>query len=187
MGKVKYAILIVVMIGLIGGYYFYLSNYKDTANDTVITAVQNVLLKNLDTDYPPTPREVVKYYSDIVKCAYNEDYTNEQLEQMAEKLLALYDTELAENNPKETYISDLKQDVKEFIDSGYSIISYTVSSSTDVKEYTYEGKPCASLYCTYSVKKGADYVSSQQLYVLRKETETGHWKILGFDIIMPES
>lgn len=100
MGKVKYAILIVVMIGLIGGYYFYLSNYKDTDNDTVITAVQNVLLKNLDTDYPPTPREVVKYYSDIVKCAYNEDYTDEQLEQMTEKLLALYDTELAENNPK---------------------------------------------------------------------------------------
>ena len=186
MGKVKYAILIVVMLGLIGGWYFYLSNYKYTDDKTVITAVQNVLLKNLDTDYPPTPREVIKYYSDVVKCAYNETYTDEQLEQMAEKLLTLYDEELAENNPKDVYIDDLVQDVKEFVNSGYSIVSYTVSSSTDVKEYTYEGRQCASLYCTYSVKKGADYVSSQQLYVLRKETETGHWKILGFDIITPE-
>ena len=101
MGKVKVGIIIVILIAMVGGYYFYLSNFRDTDEETVVTEVQDVLLKNLDTDYPPTPRELLKYYSDITKCLYNEKYTEEQLEQMADKMLALYDAELAENNPRD--------------------------------------------------------------------------------------
>ncbi len=107
MGKVKVGIIIVILIAMVGGYYFYLSNFRDTDEETVVTEVQDVLLKNLDTDYPPTPRELLKYYSDITKCLYNEKYTEEQLEQMADKMLALYDAELAENNPRDEYIKNL--------------------------------------------------------------------------------
>ena len=155
-------------------------------DETIVTAVQEVLLKNLEDDYPPTPREVLKYYSDITKCLYNEDYTEEQLGQMADKLLALYDEELAANNPREQYIKDLKEDVDEFLQSGYSIFSYQTSKSTDVEEYTYEGRRCAKMYCIYSVQTGADYKSSKQIFILRKETETGRWKILGFELVNPE-
>ena len=83
------------------------------------TAVHDVILRNLETNYPPTPKEVVKYYSEITKCLHNENYTDEQFEQMADKLLALYDEELAENNPKDQYLKDLKNDIKEFRDSGF--------------------------------------------------------------------
>ena len=186
MGKVKRAIIIVILVALVGGYYFYLSNYMKNDDETIVTAVQEVLLKNLEDDYPPTPREVLKYYSDITKCLYNEDYTEEQLGQMADKLLALYDEELAANNPREQYIKDLKEDVDEFLQSGYSIFSYQTSKSTDVEEYTYEGRRCAKMYCIYSVQTGADYKSSKQIFILRKETETGRWKILGFELVNPE-
>lgn len=186
MGKVKSAIIIVILVALVGGYYFYLSNYMKNDDETIVTAVQEVLLKNLEDDYPPTPREVLKYYSDITKCLYNEDYTEEQLGQMADKLLALYDEELAANNPREQYIKDLKEDVDEFLQSGYSIFSYQMSKSTDVEEYTYEGRRCAKMYCIYSVQTGADYKSSKQIFILRKETETGRWKILGFELVNPE-
>ena len=186
MGKVKSAIIIVILVALVGGYYFYLSNYMKNDDETIVTAVQEVVLKNLEDDYPPTPREVLKYYSDITKCLYNEDYTEEQLGQMADKLLALYDEELAANNPREQYIKDLKEDVDEFLQSGYSIFSYQTSKSTDVEEYTYEGRRCAKMYCIYSVQTGADYKSSKQIFILRKETETGRWKILGFELVNPE-
>ena len=186
MVKVKSAIIIVILVALVGGYYFYLSNYMKNDDETIVTAVQEVLLKNLEDDYPPTPREVLKYYSDITKCLYNEDYTEEQLGQMADKLLALYDEELAANNPREQYIKDLKEDVDEFLQSGYSIFSYQTSKSTDVEEYTYEGRRCAKMYCIYSVQTGADYKSSKQIFILRKETETGRWKILGFELVNPE-
>lgn len=183
MGKMKGVIIAIVLVALVGGYYFYVSNVERTKEESTVSAVQDVLLRNLENDYPATPKELIKYYADITKCLYNESYTDEQLEQMADKMLELYDDELAENNPREQYIVDLKDDIKEFLDSNYSIVSYTTSSSTDVEEYTYEGRTCAKLYCTYSIKKGADYVSSKQIFVLRKETGTGHWKILGFDIV----
>ncbi len=183
MGKLKGVIIAVVLVALVGGFYFYVSNIGKDNDDVVVSAVQNVLLRNLDNDYPSTPKELVKYYGDITKCLYNENYSEEQLAQMADKMIALYDDELAENNPRDQYIVDLKAAVKDFSDKNYTIISYTTSSSTDVEEYTHEGRKCASLYCTYSIKTGADYVSSKQVFVLRKESGTGHWKILGFDII----
>lgn len=186
MGKVKVAIIVVILAALVGGYYFYLSNYMKNDDETIVTAVQDVLLRNLEDDYPPTQREVLKYYSDITKCLYNENYTEEQLVQMADKLLALYDEELVANNPREQYIQDLKEDVDEFLKSGYSIVTYQTSKSTDVEEYTYEGRRYAKMYCTYSVQTGADYKSSKQIFILRKEAETGHWKILGFDLVNAE-
>ncbi len=186
MGKAKKIIIVIVLVALVGGYYFYLSNFQGKEEETVVTAVQDVLLKNLDDDYPPTPREVLKYYSDITKCLYNENYTEEQLEQMADKLLALFDAELAENNPRDQYIMDLRDEVKEFEENGYSIMSYTVSKSTDVEEYTEDGRRYAKMYCTYSVQSGANYSSSKQVFILRRETETGRWKILGFDLVEPE-
>lgn len=186
MGKVKVGIIIVILIALVGGYYFYLSNYRNAEEETVVTAVQDVLLKNLETDYPPTPREVLKYYSDITKCLYNENYTEAQLEQMADKMLELYDAELAENNPREQYIKDLKNDVNDFAKSGYTITTYTTSRSTDVEEYTSEGRKYAKLYCTYTIKSGADYKATQEVFIMRRDTETSRWKILGFDVVNPE-
>ena len=76
MGKVKNVIIIVILAALVGGYFLYLSNRKVEQKDTTVTAVQNVILRNLETDYPPSPKEVVKYYSDISKCLYNETYTD---------------------------------------------------------------------------------------------------------------
>lgn len=184
MGKMKGMIIAIVLIALVGGYYFYISNVGKADEEVSVTAVQNVLLRNLENNYPSTPRELVRYYSEITKCLYNESYTGEELEQLADKMLALYDAELVENNPREQYINDLKSDVKDFADKNYTIATYSVSSSTDVEEYTHEGRRCASLYCTYSVKTGGvDYVSSKQIFVLRKETDTGHWKILGFEVV----
>jgi hypothetical protein len=183
---VKGTILIIVLIAFIVSYYFYLSNREKTAEENTVSAVQDVILRNLDNNYPPTPREVIKYYSDITKCLYNESYSDEELEQMADKLLEMYDDELAENNPRDQYITSLKADVADFTKNSYSIVNYSVSTSTDVEEFTKDGRQCARLYCTYSVKNGSNYTSSKMEFVLRKETSSGHWKILGFELVNPE-
>ena len=41
MGKVKVGIIIVILIAMVGGYYFYLSNFRDTDEETVVTEVQD--------------------------------------------------------------------------------------------------------------------------------------------------
>lgn len=180
----KSIIIAVILIAIVGGYYYYVSNLGKSEEDEVVTAVQNVLLRNLENDYPPTPRELIKYFSEIIKCLYNEKYSDEQLAQMADKALALYDEELAANNPRDQYITSLKTDIKDFTDKSYTIVEYSLPSSVDINEYVQDGRQCASLYCIYSVKTGGvDYVSSKQIFILRKEKGTGHWKILGFDIV----
>lgn len=182
-GKIKTIIIVIILAALVGGYYFYLSNKEKAQKETKVSTVQDILLRNLETNYPPTPKEVVKYFSDISKCVYNESYTDEELQKLADKLLAIYDDELVEKNPREQYVKDLAKDVEDMRENGYSIVTYTPSVSTDVDYSTIDGRECAKLYCTYSIKTGANYVSSRQVFMLRRENATGHWKILGFEIV----
>lgn len=180
--KIKPIIIAVILVSLLAGYYFYLMNREKKQEEAIqITAVQSVLLKNLERDYPPTPKEVVKYYSEITKCLYNEHYSEEQFEQLADKMLALYDEELLQNNPREQYIKSLKNDVDIFEENGYTITSFTPSTSTDVETSFLEGREYAKLYCTYTIKVEANYSTSMEIFELRKD-QNGHWKILGFKI-----
>ena len=97
--NVKSGAIVVLIIVVMVGYYFYLSN-KDREvqeQNPQITAVQEVLMRNLDTNYPATPKEVIKYYSEITKCFYNEEYTDGELEELADKADQLYDDQLAEH------------------------------------------------------------------------------------------
>lgn len=145
-----------------------------------LTPVQEVLIRDLTTNYPQTPKEVVKYYSEISMCFYNEEYTDEELEQLAAKAMELYDHELAENNPQEQYVENLKQEINAFKLKKCTISSYTTSSSTDVYDFTQDGYQFSRLYCTYHVRVGTALESIEEVFLLRMDTE-GHWKIYGWD------
>ena len=85
--SVKLVIIGIILVALVVGYYFYLSNKVKTAREeqTEVTAVQNVLMRDLERSYPPTPKEVLRYYCEITKCFYNEEYTEEELQELALK------------------------------------------------------------------------------------------------------
>ena len=48
MGKAKKVIIIIIMVALVGGYYFYLSNFRGEQDEIIVTAVQDVLLRDLE-------------------------------------------------------------------------------------------------------------------------------------------
>ena len=48
MGKLKGVIIAVVLVALVGGFYFYVSNIGKDNDDVVVSAVHNVLLRNLE-------------------------------------------------------------------------------------------------------------------------------------------
>ena len=60
-----------------------------------MTKVQEVLSRDLKTNYPQTPKEVIKYYSELTKCFYNEKYTDEEFEALAMKANGIGITEIA--------------------------------------------------------------------------------------------
>ena len=166
---------------LLAYYLMNLKAEKSKPEDYVkLTKVQEVLSRNLETNYPQTPKEVIKYYSEITKCFYDETYTEEELYDLAMKAMELYDHDLAANKPEEDYIRDLKSEIQVFKNNSNSISSYNISSSTDVYYFTEDGFDFARLYCTYNIRMGTVIQPVEEVFLLRKDLE-GHWKIYGWD------
>lgn len=184
-GIISLVVFGIVLVAIVVGYAFHIN--RKSAQDAEIavesTAVQKVLMRDLERNYPPTSKEVVKYFAEITKCFYNEDYTDEELEQMALKIQGIYDAELIENKSQEDYMTDLRSEIADWKKNGYTISSYVLSASVDVEEFVENGYSCERLYCTFNVKQGTNgTVRSMEQFVLRKDDD-GHWKILGWDLV----
>ena len=85
---VKIAIVTVICAGLIIGYYFYLTHRGGNGaqnQDDNRSAIAKCLDRDLDYDYPKTPREVVKYFNEIQMCLYNEGPDQDELKKLAEQ------------------------------------------------------------------------------------------------------
>ncbi len=176
------AIVSVLLLAIvIVSSFVMLSKRTKTAETTVkvLTPVEEVMARNLDTNYPVTPKEVLKYYSEITRCFYSEEYTEEQLVQMAKMSRQLLDDELYMQQNDEEYLDDLKLDIDMFHSGGSVISSYTVSSAADVDYYHYEGRDWAVLNCAYSVRGNGKFNVTNEEFLLRK-SEDGHWKIFGW-------
>lgn len=184
----KTMIVGMIMVLLIVGYYYYLSNRdvpqpEETVPETeVLTPSQEVLLRNLETNYPPTPREVVKYFSEITQCFYNEENSDEMVEKLGLKIRELYDDDLKANQTEEDYLASLKFDIEEYKKNKRTISSYAVSSSVDVDTFVENGYECARLYCIYGIKQGELLYNSNTVFILRKD-EDGHYKIFGWKLV----
>lgn len=186
---IKILIIGLVLICIVTGYYYYISNKKENAQEeayTKLSAVQEVLLYDFDRNYPPTPKEVVKLYAQMTQCFYNEEYTEEEFLQLAMQIQNLYDEELIANKTEEQYIEDLRSDVDELKSQNIVISSYATSASTDVEEYSKSGFQFAKLYCFFTLRKGTQVDSTNEVFLLRKDSE-GHWKIYGFALADEEN
>ena len=179
----RIAIIVVLVIIAVVGYYAYLSNRSRTQKDEAkLSTVQTVLSKSLEFDYPPTPKEVMKYYNEIVKCFYNEECTEEEIEALGNKARELYDEELLANNEQEIYMINLKADIQDYKDNNRRITSTSVASSANVDYFSEDGYDFARIMCGYSIMENGVNVSSGQVYLLRKD-EDKHWKIYGWEPI----
>lgn len=183
-GKMTTQVTIVVMIliVIVVGYYCYLVNRSNRADaEKAPTTVENVLLRDLEHDYPPTPKEVIRYYNSIIKCFYNEECSREEIEALALKARGLYDQELLEHNEWDTYIFNLGAEIQDFQEQKRKISNVSLASSTDVDEFTQDGYKFARIRCGYNILQGRESSSSVHVYLLRKDKDN-HWKIYGWEL-----
>lgn len=173
------AVLAVMVITVFALYYYLVNKVERSAPEVETTAVQDVLLKNLETDYPPTVREVIKYYNEIMNCYYKENPTDAELEQLADKAMELYDAELVNFQSREMYLEDLKTEIAAYAAADTVLSHVALSSSTAVDYYTYNGRECAQIRCIYTLRQKTQLMTIKEVYVLRKD-DSGRWKILGW-------
>lgn len=171
-------IIVVICAALCIGYYYYLSN-RDTGKEESLTEVEQVITKDLDKSYPKTAREVVRFYNRILKCYYNEEHTDKQLEQLTEQARALMDQELQEKNKEKEYLDAVKADIKDYEEKEKVITSFTMDTSNEIDYKKVNGDECAYVDVSYFITEKDGSSRAAQTYILRKDKD-GKWKILGF-------
>ena len=173
-------LLIIFIVGIVG-YYAYLSGQRRIeAEEAVMTEVQLVLSRDLSKDYPATVKEVVKYYTQIQKCYYGGECTEEELEQLGEQAWNLFDAQLQENNPLESYMTNLKAEVLSFKKAGRAMTSAAVAASTNVDFFTDDGYEFARIHCGYGIMENNVSKAAKVVFLLRRDANR-KWRIYGWD------
>lgn len=182
MKKFRVAIGVFIMAILVVGYWLYLSNRDTSApaqQETEVSEIGKLTARNLDTDYPNTPRKVVDFYSQITKCLYSEELTEQDLQKLCEQSMKLFDAELLNANPQETFLQNTKEAIEEYRGLERIVTDYTLEASSDIDFYTENGQEYASLSVKYFLRDKNGYGKTYEDFVLRKD-ENGRWKILGW-------
>jgi Na+-transporting NADH:ubiquinone oxidoreductase subunit NqrC len=184
MKKVVIWIVALLCVAVVcGGFYLVKirSEQNQSKDKTELTEVQRIITKDIETNYPATPREVVKYFNRILAAIYCKEpaYSEEELSQMADKILALFDEELLAENPKDTYLASLKADIADYQERSRYITSTNVCESDEV-QYVQDGEDSlAYVQTSYFIREGSNFTKPYEQYVLRKDGD-GNWKILTF-------
>ena len=178
-GPKSIAVLAVMVITVFALYYYLVNKVERFSPEVETTPVQDVLLRNLETDYPATVREVIKYYNEIMKCYYSGNITDAEIQELADKSMQLYDAELVDYQSEEMYMLNLKAEIAGFATNETVLSHMALSSSTAVDYYTYQGRECAQIRCIAPMRQKTSLTTIKQVYVLRKD-DTGKWKILGW-------
>lgn len=178
----KVTIILILVITAVVGYYAYLANKQQVIREeSILTPVQVTLNRNLDLDYPSTPKEVIKYYNQILKCYYNENCTDEEIESLAYKARDLYDEDLLAINELGTYMMNVKAEIIDYKDHKRRISNCAVAASTSVDRYSVDGFEFARISCGYTILEGSQSKPSSIVYLLRRDDDK-RWKIYGWDL-----
>ena len=188
MKKTRIVILAIVIVAAICTAFYIVNNNskKESAKEAELTEIQKITTRNMEKDYPATPREVIKFYNRIIKCYYGRQSSDDELEQLADQALSMFDDDLLKKNEKESYIESVKSDAAQYEEDNKSISQTDVCDSNDVKYMTDNGDDIAYVTASYFIKNGSSYTKTYQEYVLRKDGD-GDWKILTFYKIEGES
>ena len=158
-----------------------MSSKKDVSveNKTELTTLDKLILKDLESNYPSTPRAVVKLYNQIITCYYSAEFKDDEFEKLVDQALLLFDDELKAKNPKDEYMKTLSNEIEEYKTKDKTISQTAVCSSNDVLYRNDNGDEIAYVNASYFIKEGKEHVKTYEQYVLRKD-EKGNWKILGY-------
>lgn len=184
----KTIILVIIMAGLIVGYYFYLSNYDSSGGkkeqEPKVSGnadAAEIIVKDIENSYPESPREVLKLYARITQAYYASDTTDEQVEKLGAQARLLFDDELKSKQTDEEFIVALKADVANYKSINRYVSDYKVDSSTNFEYKTISGRSYAIGTVLYYVREGNNLANSYHSYKLRKD-DNGRWKILYWEL-----
>lgn len=185
MKKARYVIIAIACISVICASFFFFSQ-NNQESEKNLTEIEKVIVKDLEKNYPKTPREVVKFYNRIVKCYYGSEVpTKEQVEDLVDQMIRIMDEDLLLINPRDTYFKSVVNDINQYKKEKKQLVSTDVCDTNDVKYVTDdkngdgEKDKLAFVDASYFINTDGKFAYTYQQFVLRQD-EAENWKILTF-------
>lgn len=181
--RTTFALMICAVI--IVGFYMYLNKAagdrtEDKQQTAAVTEKDRLLEADFVKYYPPTPREVMKWYNRYSKLCFGENKpSKKETTQIAANMHMLLDSELATQNGEKEYADSLWKEVQDFKQRKAKLVETQVCDTDDVIYKTVKDKNYAYVQTSYFVREASTYTKTYQKFVLREDSE-GNWKILGF-------
>jgi hypothetical protein len=172
--------VVLVLACAIVALYMYIDRSGKQAKEPVNTVTEQILSKNLLTNYPPTPYSLAEFYCGIVECIYNEDTTEQQLEALVQKELALFDEEFAALNPYESLLAATKADLETAKEKNLVFTGYILDKASNVSKWKKDGQEYASIMYQLMSRSDSGSGGSYRNLIMRKDSE-GDYKILGWE------
>ncbi|MGN0375890.1 MAG: DUF6715 family protein [Butyrivibrio sp.] len=181
--KMRKPIIFTLMAVVVVGVYYYCSR-KEVDNNNKISAndeITEIISRDLNLNYPSTPKSVVTFYSKIIEAVYKTQHTDEELAALAGQARGLFDEELLLLNDYDTYMENLKIETEVYQKAGRYISGFEVDDGYNIKYLKFEGRSYAKINVKYYVREGKNLIYTYEKYTLR-EDEEGNWKILYWEL-----
>lgn len=179
-GPLGTIIFMVLFAAVVIGIYFAITRNKDNSSTKEIPAetseADTLIKKDLDWEYPATPREVLKLYCRITKCLYNDDLTDEQIKKLVSQVRNLYSFDLLENNAEDEQIAFIKGDRAEYKKDKKTIFSFAIDSASNIEYMDTKAGKTAVIKMYFTLKAGAQMDRAFEEFSLIQQDD-GKWKI----------
>lgn len=179
-------IILILILAILISLYF---RNKDapfiSVGEKKKSTVELLLEKDIENQYPATPREVLKLYVKYAKSLYNDKLDDIQVNKMAGQIRLLFDEELLTHNPLDDYLLELKSEITIFKDSNRTMVNHEVQNNQNIAYWEKDGHSYSSVLVSFTVKEGADRTKVYQKYILRKD-KNDNWKIVSWNVVTDE-
>ncbi|GKX30493.1 hypothetical protein SH1V18_29730 [Vallitalea longa] len=136
------AVLILMILGILLFVTFSNKTSQDRFDKSLLSNSDR-LLKNLEEDYDNTvnklsdlqkaPEQVLELNNEIMQKLYSDDVDDAEIDLLINFQRKLYDDELLANNPIETHLEKIKEEIKNYKENGTKIIGYDTQKNDDNK------------------------------------------------------
>ncbi|MBE5963475.1 MAG: hypothetical protein E7252_00870 [Lachnospira sp.] len=168
-----------ILIGLLVYYVYRMKTPANVEDHTFNNPAEELIAKDIEgKNYPATPREVVKLYTELVRVFYNEDLTEAQIEALGRKARMLFDEELKAGQTEEEYLEALKLDIKAYNDANRTVNECIIQRAQDNVKVTVEGKDYYIIKTVFYLKESKKISTSYMDFKVRKNGN--NWKILSW-------
>ena len=107
------------------------------------------------------------------------------MDSLAAQMRCLFDYELLEQNPKETYLNQLKEEIRQYKKAKKTVTNCVIDESSNVEYRTVDGEKYATIYVAYTTRKKTEYQRVCEQFLMRCDREK-NWKIVGWKQVEPE-